>query len=149
MVLADHQVRGGRDRRVAVADDPGGDRCGGEVPGAQAPRSSTTNYLTEGWQEREWSPAAFAERLGVSRQTVIFIERSRFDPSLPLAFRLVEVFGCRNEERFVPEDRGESQCRLLDVSAHKRVAIQRENIKSGMPNTGTSEGMIPRAIALA
>jgi putative transcriptional regulator len=35
-----------------------------------------------------WSQAALAERLGVSRQTVISIERGRFDPSLPLAFRI-------------------------------------------------------------
>jgi putative transcriptional regulator len=43
-----------------------------------------------------------AERLGVSRQTVISIERGRFDPSLPLAFRIAEVLGARIEEIFSP-----------------------------------------------
>jgi putative transcriptional regulator len=43
-----------------------------------------------------------AERLGVSRQTVISIERGRFDPSLPLAFRIAEVFGARIDEIFSP-----------------------------------------------
>lgn len=49
-----------------------------------------------------WSQAELAARLGVSRQTVISIERGRFDPSLPLAFRIAEVFGCRIEDVFRP-----------------------------------------------
>ena len=52
--------------------------------------------------ERGWSQAELATRLGVSRQTVISIERGRFDPSLPLAFRIAEVFGCRIEDVFRP-----------------------------------------------
>lgn len=60
------------------------------------------NLIAEERRKRDWSQAALAERLGVSRQTVISIERGRFDPSLPLAFRLAEVFGCRIEELFVP-----------------------------------------------
>lgn len=51
---------------------------------------------------RGWSQAELATRLGVSRQTVISIERGRFDPSLPLAFRIAEVFGCRIEDVFRP-----------------------------------------------
>ncbi|WP_127126864.1 helix-turn-helix transcriptional regulator [Georgenia sp. SYP-B2076] len=54
-----------------------------------------------------WSQATLAERLGVSRQTVISIERGRFDPSLPLAFRIAAVFGCRIEDVFTPEPAGE------------------------------------------
>ena len=54
-----------------------------------------------------WSQATLAERLGVSRQTVISIERGRFDPSLPLAFRIAEVFGCRIEDVFTPDRAGE------------------------------------------
>ena len=50
-----------------------------------------------------WSQAELAERLGVSRQTVISIERGRFDPSLPLAFRLAAAFGCRIEDLFRPD----------------------------------------------
>ena len=61
------------------------------------------NHIAEERTKRQWSQAALAERLGVSRQTVISIERGRFDPSLPLAFRLAGVFGCRIEELFVPD----------------------------------------------
>ena len=53
--------------------------------------------------ERSWSQARLAQLLGVSRQTVISIERGRFDPSLPLAFRLADVFECRIEDLFSPE----------------------------------------------
>jgi putative transcriptional regulator len=49
-----------------------------------------------------WSQAGLAERLGVSRQTVISIERGRFDPSLPLAFRIAAVFDARIDEIFHP-----------------------------------------------
>lgn len=43
--------------------------------------------------ERGWSQQLLAERLGVSRQTVNAIEAERYDPSLPLAFTIAEVFG--------------------------------------------------------
>ncbi|MDQ1623808.1 MAG: putative transcriptional regulator [Actinomycetota bacterium] len=46
------------------------------------------------------SQAALAEQLGVSRQTIISIERGRFDPSLPLAFRLAKTFNLAIEEVF-------------------------------------------------
>lgn len=49
-----------------------------------------------------WSQAELAERLGVSRQTVISIEKGRFDPSLPLAFKLAELFAAPIEEIFDP-----------------------------------------------
>lgn len=49
------------------------------------------------------SQVQLAERLGVSRQTVISIEKGRFDPSLPLAFSLAQVFGRRIEDLFLPE----------------------------------------------
>ena len=42
--------------------------------------------------EREWSQAALAERLAVSRQTVNAIETGRYDPSLPLAFKIARLF---------------------------------------------------------
>ncbi|QAY69395.1 helix-turn-helix transcriptional regulator [Xylanimonas protaetiae] len=51
-----------------------------------------------------WSQAELATRLGVSRQTVISIERGRFDPSLPLAFRIAAMFGASIEEMFRPDD---------------------------------------------
>ena len=53
--------------------------------------------------EREWSQAQLAEHLGVSRQTVNAIERGKYDPSLPLAFKLAQVFEQRIEEIFEPD----------------------------------------------
>lgn len=53
--------------------------------------------------ERDWSQADLAERLGVSRQTVNAIETEKYDPSLPLAFKIAEVFEKRIEEIFVYE----------------------------------------------
>ncbi|RAX49056.1 transcriptional regulator [Arthrobacter sp. AQ5-05] len=64
------------------------------------------NSLPERRQERGWSQQRLADELGVSRQTVISIERGRFDPSLPLAFRLAGVFACRIDELFDPEEEG-------------------------------------------
>lgn len=42
--------------------------------------------------ERDWSQADLAEQLGVSRQTVNALETGRYDPSLPLAFRIARIF---------------------------------------------------------
>ena len=50
--------------------------------------------------ERDWSQGDLAERLRVSRQTVNAIETGRYDPSLPLAFRIAKLFGRRIEEIF-------------------------------------------------
>lgn len=52
--------------------------------------------------EAGWSQVELAALLGVSRQTVISIERERFDPSLPLAFRLAAVFKTTIEDVFDP-----------------------------------------------
>ncbi|HYC98014.1 helix-turn-helix transcriptional regulator [Brevundimonas sp.] len=53
--------------------------------------------------ERDWSQAELAERLGVSRQTVNALETGRYDPSLPLAFRIARVFGQPIEAIFIAE----------------------------------------------
>jgi len=53
--------------------------------------------------ERNWSQADLAERLGVSRQTVNALETGRYDPSLPLAFRIARVFGQSIEAIFIEE----------------------------------------------
>ena len=53
--------------------------------------------------ERAWSQAELADRLGVSRQTVNAIENGKYDPSLPLAFKLGSVFGLQIEDIFTPE----------------------------------------------
>lgn len=50
--------------------------------------------------ERDWSQQDLAERLGVSRQSVNAIEKGRYDPSLPLAFTISEVFALKIEEIF-------------------------------------------------
>jgi putative transcriptional regulator len=50
-----------------------------------------------------WSQQRLADELGVSRQTVISLEKGRYDPSLPLAFRLAAVFERRIEDLFTPE----------------------------------------------
>jgi len=58
------------------------------------------NTLPELRAEAGLTQSALAEQLGVSRQTVISIERGRYDPSLPLAFRIARVFGRTIEEVF-------------------------------------------------
>jgi len=50
--------------------------------------------------ERDWSQQDLAERLGVSRQSVNAIEKGRYDPSLPLAFSIAEVFELPIEDIF-------------------------------------------------
>ena len=61
------------------------------------------NTLAARRTERGWSQARLAEILGVSRQTIISIEKGRFDPALPLAFRLAHTFDCSIEDLFTPE----------------------------------------------
>jgi putative transcriptional regulator len=53
--------------------------------------------------ERDWSQADLAERLEVSRQSVNAIETGKYDPSLPLAFRIAKLFGLTVEDIF-PQD---------------------------------------------
>ena len=53
--------------------------------------------------ERGWSQIELASRLDVSRQTVHAIESGRYDPSLPLAFKIAAVFDRTIEDIFEPE----------------------------------------------
>jgi putative transcriptional regulator len=53
--------------------------------------------------ERGWSQVELAEALGVSRQTVNALENGRYDPSLPLAFKLGRTFGLHIEDIFTWE----------------------------------------------
>ena len=62
-----------------------------------------TNRLRVLRAERDWSQADLAGRLGVSRQTVNAIETERYDPSLPLAFKIAQLFGKLIEEVFEPD----------------------------------------------
>jgi putative transcriptional regulator len=63
------------------------------------------NHLREMRAERGWSQADLAEKLDVSRQTVNAIETEKYDPSLPLAFKIAELFGMKIEEIFIPNHR--------------------------------------------
>jgi putative transcriptional regulator len=54
--------------------------------------------------ERDWSQQDLADRLAVSRQSVNAIETGKYDPSLPLAFRIADVFDLRIEEIFIKDN---------------------------------------------
>ena len=54
--------------------------------------------------EKDWAQEQLAERLGVSRQAVIAIEKGKYDPSLELAFRIAKTFQQPLEAIFFPED---------------------------------------------
>jgi putative transcriptional regulator len=62
--------------------------------------------------ERNWSQADLAERLDVSRQTINAVETGKYDPSLPLAFKIARLVGMKIEEIFIfdedaaPDDSG-------------------------------------------
>lgn len=64
------------------------------------------NHVRELRGEQGWSQADLAEQLAVSRQTINAIETGKYDPSLPLAFRIAKLFGRPIESIFVP---GEEQ----------------------------------------
>jgi putative transcriptional regulator len=63
------------------------------------------NRLTDLRAERPWTQADLAKRAGVSRQTINAIETGKFDPSLPLAFRLASLFELKIEEIFIDDRR--------------------------------------------
>ena len=60
------------------------------------------NRLRELRAQYGWSQAELALRLDVSRQTINAIETSKYDPSLPLAFRIAQLFGEPIEDIFEP-----------------------------------------------
>ena len=53
--------------------------------------------------DRDWTQADLADRLHVTRQTINAIEKGKYDPSLPLAFKIAAVFEMPIEEIFSPE----------------------------------------------
>ncbi|MBT2537476.1 helix-turn-helix transcriptional regulator [Arthrobacter sp. ISL-69] len=53
--------------------------------------------------EHAWTQADVAQRVGVSRQTINAVETGKFDPSLPVAFRLARLFDLKIEELFLDE----------------------------------------------
>ena len=61
------------------------------------------NRLRELREAKGWSQGELAERLEVSRQTINALETGKYDPSLPLAFRIARLYESRIEEIFFPE----------------------------------------------
>ena len=61
------------------------------------------NRLRELREQHGWSQGELALRLEVSRQTINALETGKYDPSLPLAFRIARLFGSRIEDVFLPE----------------------------------------------
>jgi putative transcriptional regulator len=55
-------------------------------------------------EERGWTQGALADHLAVSRQTVNALETGRYDPALPLAFRIARLFDVRIEDVFDPDE---------------------------------------------
>lgn len=66
------------------------------------------NHIERERKVRGLTQNAFGELLGVSRQTIISIERGRYNPSLALAFQIARVFGCTIEDIFVYDEEEES-----------------------------------------
>jgi putative transcriptional regulator len=92
---------GGRAGAVSVV---AGD-CGAVVAQSASDRSACQaavmrNRVRELREDRRWSQAELGVRVGVSRQAIIAIETGRFDPSLPLAFKLARVFKLSIEDIF-------------------------------------------------
>jgi len=54
--------------------------------------------------EMDWTQAQLAAKIGVSRQAVIAVENGKYEPALPLAFRIARAFGKNVEEVFLWED---------------------------------------------
>ncbi|MEL6112330.1 MAG: helix-turn-helix transcriptional regulator [Pseudomonadota bacterium] len=54
--------------------------------------------------ERRWSQAELARRLAISRQSINAIETGKYDPSLPLAFKIARLFGMKIEDIFTDAD---------------------------------------------
>ena len=54
--------------------------------------------------ERNWTQSELADRLGVTRQTINAIEKNKYDPSLPFAFKLAVVFDMTIEAIFTPDE---------------------------------------------
>jgi putative transcriptional regulator len=62
------------------------------------------NRLRDLRAKRNWSQQRLAEELDVSRQTINAIENGKYDPSLPLAFKMAFLFDLRIEELFEPQE---------------------------------------------
>jgi putative transcriptional regulator len=64
-----------------------------------------TNRVKELRSELSWTQQQLAKAVGVSRQSINSIERNRYVPSLPLALKFAQVFGCATDDIFTLEER--------------------------------------------
>lgn len=64
----------------------------------------TKNKLKELRARHDMTQEDLAVKLNITRQTIIAIEKDRYNPSLPLAFKMAKVFECRIEDIFIHED---------------------------------------------
>jgi putative transcriptional regulator len=79
-----------------------------------------TNRLRELRSGRGWSQGALAELLGVSRQTVNAIETGKYDPSLPLAFKIADLFELAIEDMFEPDEKRKRKAGTTAEGRNKR-----------------------------
>jgi putative transcriptional regulator len=77
------------------------------MQGKRRRESRLKNKLVQYRKEYGYSQDKLAGKLGVSRQTVISIEKGKYYPSLPLAFEIAKTFDTRIENIFIYEERGE------------------------------------------
>lgn len=90
--------------------------------------------------ERNWSQADLAEHLGVSRQTVNALEVGKYDPSLPLAFKIAQLFGCPIETIFFSEERPMSIFKRFTAKATRVIMLaQEEGARLGHQFVGTEQ----------
>jgi putative transcriptional regulator len=67
------------------------------------PNSDMKNRIRVLRAEKDWSQADLADRVGVSRNSINAVENGKFDPSLPLAFRIADAFELKIEDVFLKE----------------------------------------------
>ncbi|NMC79745.1 MAG: helix-turn-helix transcriptional regulator [Chloroflexi bacterium] len=67
------------------------------------------NKLEKLRSQKGWTQQELSDRVGVSRQTIISLERGRYNPSIQLAFRLARQFGVRIEDIFIYSEEEEGQ----------------------------------------
>lgn len=87
--------------------------------GEPAAAKALNNQLKTLRQARGWSQSALADQLDVSRQTVNALETGRYDPSLPLAFRIARLFGHPIEGIFHPDGHLSFADEAQTVSEHQ------------------------------
>ncbi|KAB8331428.1 helix-turn-helix domain-containing protein [Scytonema tolypothrichoides VB-61278] len=91
--------------------------------------------------QRNWSQAELAQRLNVSRQTINAIEVGKYDPSLPLAFKIAQLFRCPIPFIFLPEQR--SMFERFTAKAYRAIVLaQGEGERLGHQFVGTEQILI-------